>query len=116
MQLSPPSYYFYNVLQFRLCYSFCIAEHSGAFEATLHIQVARPLSPLSLSDIQSALHPVATEGADTLVAAVPAPVQAAPLLRTHRHTHSNIHVTLEKESPGLMEKFPDEQELFPHHS
>lgn len=51
-----------------------------------HHQTSRrpawPLSPLSLSDIQSAPHPTGTKGGDTHVVTAPSPAQAAPSLRT----------------------------------
>lgn len=57
--------------------------------AGLYISLlACPHSPLSLSDIQSALHPVWPEDADTAVATVPVPAQGAPSL--HMHTHKLI--------------------------
>lgn len=51
------------------------------------IMLPVPPLPLSLSDIQSVLQPVGTEGADTPVATAPVPAQGAPSLHTHTHVY-----------------------------
>lgn len=55
--------------------------------------LACPHSPLSLSDIRSALHPVGPEDADTAVATAPVPAQGAPSLNMHTHNLITCHWT-----------------------
>ena len=55
--------------------------------------LACPHSPLSLSDIRSARHPVGPEDADTAVATAPVPARGAPSLHMHTHNRITCHWT-----------------------